>query len=349
MEPGFKQALKEVRRQAIRKPGAEDATESYLRFYDELGLEWIAERRGLKPENVRQILALQKEKQRIIEWLESRLKGIDAKEQEFEPGARRIKFNGQYYVWEKSDGTSEPVSLGALLTDGIWDVEYVLDSETVPRSVRKKYFIEKAKRLLRRELDRQIAIDKQQSDMTNPRFKGGYNGLIKDREGMSQQGHLAERMVYSFLRKLSLDGQLPFEIETSNVYEDIELSSDFLIRVKLRRRGVAVEGSEDDKMIGIQFTIASRRARKLKKLQEAKIRALQSGSRIEDIVLVKVPLKRLADIFAAWSENKPPGGPDALWDAATKKKILKGLLKGMFTGEEIDGMCEQVTPQNPFK
>lgn len=352
MESGFKQSLGEIRRQVVRKPEDDALEEARQRLFDELGLDKIANERGLRPESVRQILSLQKEKQRIMEWLDARLKNIDTKEQEFEPGARRIMFDGKGYVWERSDGTREPVSLGALLTDGVWDVNYILDPETVPRNTRKHFFIEKARRLLQRELDKQIAIDQQQSSTSNPRNRQGYSGLVKDREVLGTEGHLAERMVFSYLNKLSIDEEVPFTIEASNVYEDIELKIDFIIKVKARKRGVSVEGLEEEeegRTVGVQFTIASRRSRKLGKLQKAKEKAKESGSKVEDIILVKVPLKRLNSLFARWSVNKPPGGPDKLWDVEIRQKILKGVLKGLLDQEEVEGICARLAPQNPFE
>jgi hypothetical protein len=351
MEPGFKQALKEVRRQAVRPRENDEADEVAEAAVDALGREELSEQLGLNPESVKRILALQKEKQRVMEWLTSRLKNIDGKEQEYEPGSRRIVFDGQRYLWEKSDGTQEEVTLGSILTDGIWDVNYALDPETVPRNIRKRFLIEKARRLLQRELDKQIAINQTHSVFSDPRNRQGYSGLVKDRELLGTEGHLAERLVFSYLSKLSIDGDVPFVVQASNVYEDIELKIDFIIKVKARKRGVAVEGLAEngERTIGVQFTIASRRSRKLKKLQKAKERAKETGNKVEDIVLVKVPLKRLHGLFARWAVNKPPGGPDRLWDVSIKQKILRGVLKGMLDEDEIDEICGKLVPPNPFQ
>lgn len=350
MEPGFKQALREVRRQVVRPRELDEIDEAAEESVDALGREELAEALGLNPESVNRIIALQKEKQRIMEWLKARLKNIDGKEQEYEPGSRRITFDGRRYLWEKSDGTQESVTLGSLLTDGIWDVNYVLDPESVPRNIRKRFFIEKARRLLQRELDKQIAINQTHSAFSNPRNRQGYNGLVKDREVLGTEGHLAERLVFSYLNKISIDEEVPFAIEASNIYEDIELKMDFILKVRMRKRGVAVESVEDEKhTIGVQFTISSRRARKLGKLLKAKEQAREEGNRIEDIVLVKVPLKKLNDLFVRWAVNKPPGGPDRLWGAEIKQKILRGVLKGMLSKEEIDGICARVASPNPFQ
>jgi len=351
MESGFKVALSELRRQAVRPKDKDELDETVEQLGAALGLDEVAEARGLRKESVVKILSLQKEKQRIMEWLKARLKNIDSKEVEYDPSARRIiaDQDGRYF-WEKTDGTREPVSLGALLTDGIWDVNYSLDPESVPRIVRKKFFIAQARRLLQRELDKQIAIDQSHSQKSNPRNRQGYKGLVMNRENLETQGHLAERMVFSYLNKLSLDEDVPFTIEAANVYEDIELKIDFILKVRTRKRGVAVEGvtSEEARTIGVQFTIASRRSRKLGKLQMAKAKAKETGSKVEDIVLVKVPLKKLNDLFARWAVNKPPGGPDRLWDAEIKQKILRGVLKGLIEEDEIEKICAKVASRNPF-
>lgn len=348
MEPGFKASLNEIKELAKKdRPDGLEAVNDEL----ERMIERQAELRGLKPESERQIFYLQQEKQRIMRWLRGKLKDIDTpgRVERYDPDSRRILYDGTDYLWQKTDGSKSRVTLGMLMTDGVWDVNYVLDPETVPRKIRRKFLVEKAKRLLQRELDKQIAIDKQQSDMTNPRYRGGYNGLLKDRVALSQQGHLAERMVYSFLRKLTIDESLPFEIEASNVFEDIELSIDFIIKIKTARRGVAVEGTDDDQTIGVQFSIAKKRARKKKKLEGAKDRAKASGVKIDDIVLVRVRLKQLTDMFAAWSVNKPPGGPDELWEPEVKWQILRGVLKGLFSEKEIEEMRSKVVSTNPFQ
>jgi len=294
------------------------------------------------------IYLIQQQKQRVILWLHERLHKVDTGEQKFEPKARPVKLVNGKLIWIQTDGTETEITIGMLLTDGIWDVEYALDPQTVPRILRKKYYIEQARHLLQRELDKQIAIDKQKSELSDRRYRRGYNGLVRNREALDTRGHLAERMVYSYLRKTTKDNDLPFEIVASNVYEDLELKIDFIIKIKARTRGVSIETDEKAQTIGIQFTLAARRVHKHKKVQQAKEHAKYIGLPIDDIVIVKMPIRQLFKTFSAWSANKPPGGPDELWDDAVKEKLFKRILKDLFKPREINQMWQQLqNPQNP--
>jgi|GEM_PF-6041418 len=71
MEPGFKAALSELRRQAVRPKDKDELDETVEQLGDALGLDEVAEARGLRKESVIKILSLQKEKQRIMEWLKA--------------------------------------------------------------------------------------------------------------------------------------------------------------------------------------------------------------------------------------------------------------------------------------
>ncbi len=314
-------------------------------------IEALSIKRGAHHEDQERIFSIQQRKQQIMNWLHDRLGDVDANAEEvFEPGKRTIVAKGDKLFWSRSDGTLAPVSKGMILMDGLWDINYTFDKKTVPRKLRKRYYIETAKRMLEDELNQQIYIDQERSFGAEVAVRKGYYGLISDREQLKMEGHMAEKMVFSFLKKLTYDHDLPFEIESANIYEDIALKTDFIIKVKMRKRGVSVEEVEDSHVIGVQFTIGKKLRGKKGQVDKAKHLAKEVGSVLEDIIIVRIPLKELRPLFLAWSANKNPGGPDELWSNEIKEKIFKGLLFDLLDKDEVDAMWNQIRlSENPFE
>jgi hypothetical protein len=314
-------------------------------------IDALSTKRGTHHEDQERIFSIQQRKQQIMNWLHDRLIEIDNNSEEiFEPGKREIVAKERQLFWSRSDGVLVPVSEGMILMDGLWDVNYTFDKKTVPRRLRKRYYIEKAKRMLEDELNQQIYIDQEKSFGAEVAVRKGYYGLISDREQARMEGHMAEKMVFSFLKKLTYDHDLPFEIESANVYEDIALKTDFIIKVKMRKRGVNVEETEDSHIIGVQFTIGKKLRGKKGQVDKAKKLAERVGSTLEDIIIVRIPLRELRPLFLAWSAHKNPGGPDELWSNEVKEKIFKGVLFDLLEQDQISDLWQQIQfSQNPFE
>jgi galactitol-specific phosphotransferase system IIB component len=244
------------------------------------------------------------------------------------------------------------------MTDGEWGLTYRLDPATVPRETRKRYAIEEAKQDLQDYLDLQISLQESASSRTEAGKRPGYSEMfrlkkIEMEEGtILEGGHIAERLVRNILRKLSIDHGADFSITRVDAHQDMEHKIDFVIRRKQTERGVSVR--EDEHVIGIQFTTDSRPGtitRKERQIAKAKTR-LEPGDRIQDIVLVVIPLKHPKRLYEGWkAEGSLPGGPDALWLAETKRKILRGVLKGFVSDEDIERYCGLVKEKetNPFR
>jgi len=48
------------------------------------------------------------------------------------------------------------------------------------------------------------------------------------------------------------------------------------------------------------------------------------------------------EYYRNWKEAKTSGGPEKQWSAFEQEQIFKGVLKGMFTPEELDTMWKQI-------
>jgi len=352
MEPRFRSVLKKYSDLA-KSERDKRGREGYNDVREEIKgiIEEVAEEYCMKTLSAHQIYVLQREKQRVMNWLKIQFSKINRQETEYMPGARHVRMENGHFVAENPDGTTEIISLGSILTDGIWGIDYDLDPQTVPKILRKRYLIEKARLFLQRYLDYQLGILKEKSEQTEENYKHAYSGLIKNRQRLNTEGHLAERMVYAYIRKLTFDYNLPFKIDFGNIFEDIRLKMDFVIRIQKRKRGVMVEGAEDAQTYGIQFTISTNSLQeKAEQVAKALEDARRLGLNIDDIILVQVPLKDVKHLFAVWSVDKPSGGPDKLWDNKVKKEIFQNLLKDLFSPEQIGAMWEKISqPKNPFE
>lgn len=305
---------------------------------------------GTDKDTQHKIYQIQRTKQKIMRSLRERLRGIDEDAKETVEGFRDVKAEGDGFVCEMENGSLEHLTLGELLTDGDWGVRYSLDPETVPRNIRKRYVIEDAKRALQDRLDTQIAIQESESRRTDEFKQQTYGRILADRhEGldMSRNGLVAERMVKNLLKKISIDLGADFQVIGVDVYQDVENKIDFVIRRTQTERGVNVRA--DDARVGIQFTISAnplRRKHKEDQIAKAK-RRLDPGDRVQDIVLVAIPLTDVLERYGTWQKDRKPGGPDALWDADTKRKILRGVLKGFVPDEDIERYCRLVKGNEP--
>lgn len=291
-----------------------------------------------------EIYRLQLAKQDIFKKLKADISALD--NPEMEPrleGSKKVSFeNGSYFAAEENDRT--PVTLGEILTDGDWGIKYALD-RSVPRETRKKYLVEAAKRDIRSLLNRQIYVDEIASQKTGPGVKGAYARKFEEEEvlGELRPGILAEKMVDGLLKKMSFSQGADFEIIESDVHLDVVKKIDFIIRRKKHYRGVDVE-AESRQGKGIQFTISQNKERLAEKeRQRARANAmLKPEDRLEEIVLVSVPIRHIQDVYARWKAHPAAGGPEKLWDIETKKEIFTNLLSGMLQSREIEEQWEKL-------
>lgn len=293
------------------------------------------------PETQDKIFNIQKNKQNAIQKMHKQFRKLDAgKDLEKFSFERTVTYDDnfdQFYFLDE-DGLKSPISRSEILTDGEWGLSYNFDN-TVPKILIKEYILTETKRQVSKKLDEQIILDEIDSSHTDSFKKLAYKDLYENKNIKDRlDGFLAERMIKGLLTKISLEG-VDFEIEEADVYQDVEQKIDFIIRRKNHNRAVGV--TEDEKVIGIQFTLnKDKEEHKKKQLKYAK-RNLTHGSKrkhergIDDIMLVVMPLDKISKMYKAWQEKKTPGGPEMLWDDETKRSILSGVLKDLVPEDEI--------------
>ncbi|MCI0565923.1 hypothetical protein L0Y46_01865 [bacterium] len=302
-----------------------------------------AKERSTTPEAQHKIFEIQREKRKIFDQLKEDIANLDNPEYYRAPekGARHVtqREDGLFHVVNPS-GIGMTVTKGEIMTDMVWGMNYYLD-ETMPRNVRKRHLIERAHFRLEELLNKQIITDYPETGAP-VRSIGKIEKLIDKGQ---RKGFLAERMVENFLKKMIYDNNTPFGIEGADVYTDTIQKIDFIIKKKLHKRGVGVNKQEKQTSFGIQFSIG--RHEKLLKKKKKKFNAvyedMKEKSGLDDIIFVNIPLQGINELYNTWARNRVPGGPDKLWDDDTKETLLRGLLQGIMTEEEIDEEVNKVT------
>ncbi len=292
------------------------------------------------------VYALQRQKQEIVARLHVELRAVD------DPEARREIPSTAWQVTEDVDGSFRashggqevPVTAGDLMTDGDWGIAYDLDS-AIDRRTRKRYVLERAKQQLGQLLDQQISATEVTSYKNDAWKRKAYESFMAQPERRAEQlGVVAEKMVRSFLEKLTYDyPDLDFTVERADTFQDVEEKIDFLIHRKSRTRAVDVEVPEKHAE-GVQFTINPTKAVAQHKREQI-ARVLDDARRrehIDDIVLVSMPTQDFAETYETWKQWRQPGGPEKNWDPEVKESIFRNVLAGLFTAEELDAQWQRV-------
>lgn len=250
------------------------------------------------------------------------------------PKVRKVSFkNDKFFVG------NEKVSLSEIMTDKEWGIEYTFDESVNIHDIRK-YYLDEIKSTLGESLDKQIISQETANGLIDTGKKSAYLKIEENMNTQSkQEGIVAEKMVKNFLKKLSIDNSSLFEIIDSDVYQDVEQKIDFIIHTKgdnKKNRGVGV--SENEKLIGIQFTI-NESATKHKEDQINKVKKNRMDRSLDDIILITMPKSKASELYKTWLENKKSGGPDKLWDKETKETLFKNIMNNILPQSQIDDFC----------
>lgn len=244
---------------------------------------------------------------------------------------------GSGFVVTDQTGVSQSITLGEIMTDYEWGLEYTFDSSVNIHDIRKYYF-SKLKAGLSDKLDEQIIISELAYEDGDDLKKVAYRSIQDTETDTEKQGVIAERMVKSFLKRLSIDTDADFEILDASVYQDVEQKIDFIIHRKSKphERGVHVtESSRVD--VGIQFTTAfSKTDKKERQIRRSK----RNLEEVDDLVLVAIPAYDASVLYRKWKEHKTSGGPHKRWGKTIQETIFRGVMDKVLTKEEIDRFCQ---------
>ena len=358
MERGFEQHLRAMNE--LAKERELEMTPEDMSAFEELRTEVIAETAvGTKtsPETQETVYDLQEEKKAVMDRLRYQLAHIDDPSlEEIEELGRTVTYDaetGTYYIFTKGRGQI-PITLGEIMTGGVWGQQYRM-SESIPRPVRKRFYVNQAREELMDRLDKQIAItEAERSYNKNKKKHTGYEGVAK-RTGIpiieQPPGIIAEHMVSSLMIRLAYDCSLPFVIVRADAHTDVDGKIDFIVHVRDKDQGVSVDASETHKDVGIQFTTRTdTKGIKNKKEQVAEATeklSVEGGANVERIVVVSIPIDEVKTKVKEWQTNQKEnkyalGGPDKLLASDVQEKIFKGVLHEVFSHERIDTMWARV-------
>lgn len=332
------------------KRGKEELDAEKMAHVVEFRLAQEAERHKTDIDTQQTILRLQERKQAIMEELHDWLKAIDrGEQQEVGERSRFVEMEDGVLFCGAGDQRTK-ITLGELLTDKEWGIEYVLDAASVPRNIQKRYAVERAKLVLRRLLNEQIAWNEAHREDT-PELREAYLGSVNPEEE-EQTGKIAERGVRTFLKKLVIDHGLPIEIVEADVHQDVAHKIDFAVRSTKGGRGVEVE--ETDRVtLGFQFTTLDPAKNKSRRMLEHKRQQIAKSKEehrefldVDDILLVAVPSSAYKGSFGIWkTSGKRPGGPDKFWPAEMRREILRYVMVNFMEPEEVETFAARIVDE----
>ena len=340
MKESFRKKLEQFR-DIIKTPKAEDGGTDDMEVVRGWAIKTSAEKTNTSIETQNNIFEFQRKKQDIMDDLKVELKLLDLGAYESiygQAGSMVSQKDGKLFA-----GLTE-ITFGKLMSDIDWDILHRIDG-SVPRETHKKYLIERAKHRIGTILDEQIIEEEKVSEKNESSKRAAYEALSVEHaeERERQAGFIAERMVKSLLKKISLDiPQAGFEIVETDVEHDVNRKIDFLLMKKNHNRGVEVEAKE---VQGIQFTIntgkgvAEHKSAQIERVK-SRMSSDDSDDHIQDIVLVTAPMYDIKEKYNRWSRGKNSGGPDEYWSADKKIKIIENVLKDFLDQQEIDHITE---------
>ena len=316
----------------------------------ETSLEEMAVEQNTTSEVQRHIYELQQKKQEIMQKLREKLACLDEEGCNFEVSgeAREVKFDEvtKTFFYRDHKNQEMETTLGEMVTDMDWDINYNLDSETTPRQYLKKYLVEQTKCELRDLLDKQIIASRVGDRYVNDEIQDTYKNIEYGREigaDKRQSGFISETVVKNFLKQLTIDKDLPFIIKEADVFQDVEQKMDFIIHKKEEMQGVRVQTKDNISDVAIQFTVNEAVVEKKKRQIERAEKALKlNREEITDIALVVFPLTMANQLKKDWErQGQPAGGPGKFLSPEVEKKLFFELLKDIFNEEEIEEYWER--------
>jgi hypothetical protein len=303
-------------------------------------------------ETQQEIYKIQVQKQEIMEQLKLDLdcvrdEGIDCGVENIE-GVRLVEYDEVEDSFNYIDGLGEGQSASfiEIVTDIDWDVYYNFGPST-PKKYKKQYIVAKTKKRLQALLDQQIIASETANIRVDTYKKEAYESIEKDRESGSykeKSGFISEIMVKNFLRQMSADNDLPFDVFDADVYQDVAEKMDLVIHRTEQALGVKVEASEHNHDIGIQFTLNAEAAEdKMQQIANTEKRLRRKHAEITEIALVVFPEIMVQKLKKQWeAEGKKAGGPGKYMTLEIQHKLFSELLKRVFSEDDTEAFWKSL-------
>lgn len=265
-----------------------------------------------------------------MEQLHNALINLDAGEsvEKFIDETRRVVYfdekEKQYFVEE--GGTRKAIGTGDIASDYAWGIKYLPDSgvlnPTAYRTLAKRILANETRRDLEKIHNYELS---KYEGFTFIKFRERF---INAKEGekaslLSETGLIAEIVVRELLSRIGQNNNLNFVVSRATIKEDQDFKYDFKIRVRHRIRGVDIDSKLSNKYLG--FDLKTQFDRKSVYLGQTK-----KGVRkqVDEIFILKVPGKDIANAFHQWFRaGEPSGGPEQFLSPELKKAILKAVTE----------------------
>lgn len=302
---------------------------------------------------------LEEEKQALIqaalEAIDSYVAGADI---DLPEEGRAVQYDSdtkQMFLYGNK-GKKMPMTLGEVLSGASWGAEYKFFGEN-KNDISIAYLLLRKIFQVKNIRDEQVALVESlnwynQGWGTVGTKAEAYEAILKqakDKVENAPVGVLAERITFSFLRRMSIDyPELDFEVVEVDPRVDVNFKIDFIL--KLDERTLSDEDILEDKTgkLGVQVTISTDEVTlKQKRVQVKSVKkhpALKEKMKLDDIILVTTPLKDADKLVLEWqkSKGKVPGGPDSLLPQEREEQIFRALFEKVYDQDKVDDMWETV-------
>ncbi len=324
-----------------RKAEAGTAEESDLKIVQHM----------VDPETWNELVRLELEKEGLAEKMDAWKKKfwndatdvekIDSKKFEKTPESRVLHklADGSFAFYLPDSNTPTRLTQGQVFAAAEWGIWWRFE-RSVPPDDQIAITSHQVGAIVANKYEKQLIAFGKNDRLSNDGIRSAYDDIEKNRISLESMpnGILTERMLFSFLTKEMHDGDLPFKVESVDLYEDVEHKIDFIITYEGKSHGVDVK--EPRHRIGIQFTLDPN-ATDRKTQQLNRVRKSIGDTDVDDIIFVTMPLDDVREIFNSWRYTKDktgkvvpiaprqldPRGPDHFWPPETKKAIIDGLVR----------------------
>lgn len=289
--------------------------------------------------------------------------------EKFNTGRKVTQQNNRFFVERTGAGGSEPIPLGAIMTDHEWDkrIHYMFPN-SVSSEVRIQYVKEFFDTQIReQEFNYHIAKSLQADSFTSQYKKDDYIKMFKEINDKSREdkpGVKGERLTYTFMKSLSLELSAEFglEIKIPKPETDLDGKADLIISRHLvkHKTGVINEVLDNEEEVhhtGIQLTVTSLedlakiaqqgkesgKANKYSQIEKALAKEKKkSEPDYEDLFLVSFGRRYVEDAIDQWTKaGRPSGGPSKFLTKESKQYLIENLLQKLYSKDEIDAVLRK--------